>query len=569
MVAERGAAWRIIASVEQKDKAETIEQRVSKLDGRCAAQAPEWEELQRQEPMNQKGQKTVEVPRVMHIDGIVDVSVLQRLRAEGSVAIRVTNKFLSDCDELVPKWLNVVKGLVNSEDFPQNIYQETLLQNKILRVVRKNYVTKYLEMLAEIAELKDDYEEFYEQLVKCMKLGIDEDSTVGVKTAELLRLNTSKSGDERINSKEYADCIKEGQSDIYHTTGESIAVVSSSPFEENLHKKGHEVPYMADPVDGCAVHQFKEFGGKMLKSVTKEGLDLGDDDEKNKIEELKAEFKPLTKLIKEVLGDNGEMVIASDRIVDSPCVPSTSEYGWSAEMERIMEAQALRDSSMTSHMVSKKTMEVNPTCTTGRPLELKSRQDLHGHLQQQHKSNQHQPTKNNQHQFIKQSAQQERGGESKKERDQEGRKEEERKVEERGSERVKKDAMDWTVVARKKKKTVQIFVKVDGSKVSPMEVSLTDDRVEDVMKRIQKDEDVYVTMNGKVLRRDEKLKSCEVTDGCTIQVTSRVRGGGRHKDKKSQKERKQAASTRTPEQKFRSSDTGVRQGGSYPTDGVR
>merc|ERR1719199_337836 len=121
--------------------------------------------------------------------------------------------------------------------------------------------------------------------------------------------------------------MKEGQNDIYYITGESVAAVSSSPFLENLRKKG---------------------------------LEIDDEDEKKKVEELKAEFEPLTKLMKEVLGDKVEKVVISSRIVDSPCVLTTSEYGWSANMERIMKAQALRDSSMTSYMVSKKTMEVNP-----------------------------------------------------------------------------------------------------------------------------------------------------------------------------------------------------------------
>ena len=501
-------------------------------------------------------QEAVEVPQVRFHDRVADDPVgtqvpdweeLQRLRAEGLVAIHDTNKLLNDCDELIPKWLNVVKGLVNSEDFPLNIYQETLLQNKILRVVRRNYVTKYLEMLAEIAELKDDYEKFYEQYGKCRN---DEDSTVGVKTAELLTFNTSKPGGKRISFKEYVYRMTQEQNDVYYITGENIAVVSSSPFEENLRKKDREEHHVADPMDEHAVYQFKESDGTKLNPTTKKGLNLGDEDEKKTLEELKVKLEPSTKLMKDVLGDKVEMVIASDRIIDSPCVLTTSEYGWSAKIERITETQALRDSSMTSHMVFKKTMEVNPTRTTGRSLELKSRQDLHGHLQQQHKSNQHQPTKNNQHQFIKQSAHQERGGESKKERDQEGRKEEERKVEERGSERVKKDAMDWTVVARKKKrKTVQIFVKVDGSKVTPMEVSLSDDKVEDVMRRIQNDEDAYVTMHGRVLKKGERLKSGGVTDGCIVQVTSRLRGGGKHKDKKGQKERKRAAKPQGPEQK--------------------
>ena len=222
-----------------------MEEQASKLDGSCAGQAPELEEL-------------------------------QRLRAEGLVATRDTNKLLNGC-ELIPKWFNLVKGVIDSEGILLNVYRETLLHNRILRAIKKNHVMKYLEILAEIAELKDAYRKFYEQLVECMKFGISDNSVDGVKTAELLRFNTSKSGDEQINFEGYVNRMKEGENDIWHITGESIAVESSSSFLENLRKKGYEVPYMIDPVDEYAVHQPKEFDGTRLRPTVKEGLDLGEE----------------------------------------------------------------------------------------------------------------------------------------------------------------------------------------------------------------------------------------------------------------------------------------------------
>eukprot|EP00916_Digyalum_oweni_P020977 GHVL01034918.1.p1 GENE.GHVL01034918.1~~GHVL01034918.1.p1 ORF type:complete len:719 (+),score=128.99 GHVL01034918.1:315-2471(+) len=283
---------------------------------------------------------------------------------------------MDDCEEVIPEWLGFVKGIVDSEDLPLNISRESLQQNKILKVIKKNLLKKCLEMFAELAENPEDYKKFYEQFSKNLKLGIHEDTGNRSKIAELLRFHTSKSGEEMISLKDYVDRMKEGQKDIYYITGESKASVAASPFLEGLKKKNYEVLYMVDPIDEYAVQQLKEFDGKKLKCCTKEGLDLEDDEEeKKKLEEVKAAFEPLCKLMKEVLSEKVEKVIVGGRVVDSPCILCTSEYGWSANMERIMKAQALRDNSMTSYMVSKKTMEINPNHPIMAELKNKAEQD--------------------------------------------------------------------------------------------------------------------------------------------------------------------------------------------------
>ena len=262
---------------------------------------------------------------------------------------------MDDCNDLIPEWLKFVKGVVDSNDIPLNVSRELLQQNSVLKQINKVIVKKSIELFNEIAEDKDKYKKFYDNYSKMIKLGVHEDNRNRDKLMKLLRFNSSNNSEEYISLDDYVSNMKEGQDKIYFITGQNNQSVLCSPFIEKLTTEGYDVLLFTDPIDEYMVQSAKDYEGKTFSDVSKEGIKFNE--EELKVQE--EENKDLIKFLKDTLGEKVQSVKISDRLSDTPCVLVTSEQGWSANMERIIKSQALRNSQMDSFMGSKKIFEIN------------------------------------------------------------------------------------------------------------------------------------------------------------------------------------------------------------------
>uniref|UniRef100_A0A8C9WA41 Endoplasmin n=1 Tax=Scleropages formosus TaxID=113540 RepID=A0A8C9WA41_SCLFO len=269
-----------------------------------------------------------------------------------------------DFHDMMPKYLNFIKGVVDSDDLPLNVSRETLQQHKLLKVIRKKLVRKTLDMIKKIAEEQYN-EKFWKEFGTNIKLGVIEDHSNRTRLAKLLRFQTSHSDTDLSSLEQYVERMKEKQDKIYFMAGTNRKEAESSPFVEKLLKKGYEVIYLTEPVDEYCIQALPEFDGKRFQNVAKEGLKFDESEKaKEKREALEKEYEPLTTWLKDkALKDKIEKAILSQRLTKSPCALVASQYGWSGNMERIMKAQAYqtgKDISTNYYASQKKTLEVNP-----------------------------------------------------------------------------------------------------------------------------------------------------------------------------------------------------------------
>merc|ERR1719454_909839 len=342
----------------------------------------------------------IEFKSILFVPKKAPYDLLEGKAKSANIKLYVRRVFITDeFEDLMPRWLSFIKGVVDSEDLPLNVSREMLQTSKVLRVIKKKLVTKALEMIRKMAEKKkkkedkdeakegeedkakdpaeeaednENYLNFWKEFQKAIKLGLYEDSSNRTKLAKLLRFQTSKTGDNWTSLEKYISRMAKGQKNIYYISAESKEQAEKSPYLERFRKKGIEVLYYTDPIDEYAMPQLTEFKGFQFMGANKENLKFDDDAESEaKLKKLGETHKQLTDWMKETLGAKIEKAVVSNRLLETPAIIVSSQYGWSTNMERIMKAQTMGTQDKSQQMVSQKTLEINPA----HPLirELKTR----------------------------------------------------------------------------------------------------------------------------------------------------------------------------------------------------
>jgi heat shock protein beta len=282
-----------------------------------------------------------------------------------AIKLYVRRVFITDnFEEMMPKYLSFIRGVVDSDDLPLNVSRETLQQSKLLKVIKKKLVRKALDMFKKISQ--EDYLAFWKEYGTNIKLGIIEDSANRTRLAKLLRFQTSLSKDKYISLSEYIERMKTKQEHIYYISSMSIDEAQKSPFVERILKKGYEILYLTDPVDQYCLQSLPEYEGKKFQNVAKDGLELDksnikQEEQKKQLEKI---YQPLLLWLKDKLNDKISDAKISDRLVQTPMALVASQWGYDGSMERIARAQAYQksggDSTSNYYLNQKKTLEINP-----------------------------------------------------------------------------------------------------------------------------------------------------------------------------------------------------------------